>query len=440
MVDRESLDPGADVDATARTTASALVSAYRGEWGRIVATLVRRTGDWDVAEECTQGAFERAIERWPRDGVPDRPGGWLMTVARNLAMDHLRRAARETTKLHDAYLASTHDQGDVDIDAMDASDQSPELWISDDRDDRLRLLFTCCHPALSMEARVALTLRTLCGLSTSQIARAFLIPEATMAKRLVRAKHKIVHAGITFRVPEKAALPERTAGVLSVIYLMFNEGYGATSGDDIVRLDLADRALDLSRLTWRLLPEDSEVHGLLAVILFQRSRFTARTEENGDLVTLEDQDRSRWDREAITEAQRVLAAAPRRDGEGAYLVQATIASHHAAADSAADTDWASIVASYDRLVEMTRSPVVALNRAVAVAMRDGPEAGLRLVEDLEESGSLRAYHLLPATRADLLRRMGRRNDAARSYREALALVGTEPERRFLARRLIEVSS
>ncbi len=415
-------------------TRATVVDAFRDEWGRIISTLVRRTGDWDLAEECAQAAFERALLRWPRDGVPERPGAWLTTVARNLAMDHLRRIDREELAARRA----------APRDVLGPFDQVPEspddLWLDESGDDRLRLLFTCCHPALALESRVALTLRTLGGLTTAEIARAFLVSEGTMAKRLVRAKRKIENAAIPYRVPGRASLGRRSASVLSVIYLIFNEGYSASSGDDVIRRQLADRALELARLTAELLPEEPEARGLLALILFQRSRFEARVDENGDLVTLEEQDRSLWDRYDIAEALDVLDLARRSGGEGTYVLQATIASHHARADSLTRTDWGAIVASYERLLRLSRSPVVALNHAVAVAMHEGPAAGLALVADLEDAAALRDYYLLAATRADLLRRLGRLDEAATSYREALSRVGTEPERRFLRRRLSEVDA
>ena len=415
-------------------TKATLVGAFRDEWGRIIATLVRRTGDWDLAEECAQAAFERALIRWPRDGVPERPGAWLTTVARNLAVDHLRRMDREALVAQRATPRAVLESSDEAVESPD------NPWFDESGDDRLRLLFTCCHPALAVESRVALTLRTLGGLTTAEIARAFLVSEGTMAKRLVRAKRKIENAAIAYRVPERASLGPRSASVMSVIYLIFNEGYSASSGDDVIRRELADRALELARLTAALLPEEPEARGLLALILFQRSRFRARVDENGDLVTLEEQDRSLWDHHDIAEALDALDLARRSGGEGTYVLQATIASHHASADSAARTDWGAIVASYERLLRLTRSPVVALNHAVAVAMCDGPSAGLALVADLERGAGLDDYYLLAATRADLLRRLGRHDEAATSYRAALSRVRTEPERRFLRRRLSEVSA
>ena len=435
VVDAEAAgDPPPPPTSSSALTQATVVGAFRDEWGRIISTLVRRTGDWDLAEECAQAAFERALIRWPRDGVPERPGAWLTTVARNLAVDRLRRIDREAIAAQRAAPRAVLEPADEVVESPD------DAWFDESGDDRLQLLFTCCHPALAVESRVALTLRTLGGLTTAEIARAFLVSEGTMAKRLVRAKRKIVNAAIAYRVPERSSLGPRSASVMSVIYLIFNEGYSASSGEDVIRRELADRALELSRLTAALLPEEPEARGLLALILFQRSRFRARVDENGDLVTLEEQDRSLWDHHDIAEALDALDLARRSGGEGTYVLQATIASHHASADSVSRTDWDAIVASYDRLLRLTRSPVVALNRAVAVAMRDGPAAGLALVADLENGAALGDYYLLAATRADLLRRLGRYVEAAESYRAALSQVGTEPERRFLQRRLSEVNA
>ena len=408
---------------------AAVAEAFREEWGRVVAALIGMTGDWDLAEECAQDAFTQALRTWPRDGVPRRPGAWLTTVARNRALDRLRRGAAEAAKLREAAtLARTDDDG-----------QAGEDDDSGIRDDRLRLIFTCCHPALSLEARVALTLRTLAGLSTAEIARAFLVPEQTMAKRLVRAKHKIHDAAIPYRVPPAHLLPERTAGVLAVLYLLFNEGYSASAGADLVRKGLCAEAIRLARALAQLMPDEPEALGLLALMLFHDARRMTRTDAAGDLVRLEDQDRTRWDRAEIEEGTRVLEAALRRGRAGPYEVQAAIAACHATAAEAAVTDWARIALLYGRLAELNPSPVVELNRAVAVAMANGPAQGLELVAALEASGTLRGYHLLPATRADLLQRLGRTDEAAASYREALDLAATDAERRFLARRLAETA-
>jgi RNA polymerase sigma-70 factor, ECF subfamily len=405
---------------------AAVTEAFRQEWGRVVAVLIGMTGDWDLAEECAQDAFAQALRVWPRDGVPRRPGAWLTTVARNRALDRLRRRATEASRLRDAaVLASEPDPGDsVDDDIAD---------------DRLRLIFTCCHPALPLEARVALTLRTLAGLSTAEIARAFLVPAPTMAKRLVRAKHKIRNAAIPYRVPPAHLLPERTSGVLAVLYLLFNEGYAATAGSELVRQGLCAEAIRLGRALAELMPDEPEAAALLALMLFQHSRRRARVNAAGDVVTLEEQDRSRWDQAEIAEAAGVLDAAARRGKAGFYLLQAQIARCHATSPAAAETDWARIAALYADLAEMARSPVVELNRAVAVGMAQGPAAGLDLVDKLAESGALDDYYLLHATRADLKRRLGLLGPAATSYRRALTLTDNDAERRFLSARLASVS-
>jgi RNA polymerase sigma-70 factor (ECF subfamily) len=386
------------------------------------------TGDWDLAEECAQDAFAQALKTWPRDGVPRRPGAWLTTVARHRALDRLRRGATETARLKEAATLS------IPGDADPGDDESGIT------DDRLRLIFTCCHPALSLEARVALTLRTLAGLTTAEIARAFMVTEETMAKRLVRAKHKIRGARIPYRVPPAHLLPDRTAGVLAVLYLLFNEGYSASAGADLVRQGLCAEAIRLARVLSQLMPDEPEVLGLLALMFFHDARRATRVDRAGDLVRLEDQDRARWDAGEIEEGTRILDAALRRGQPGAYQVQAAIAACHATAARPADTDWAEIAALYGELARLVPSPVVQLNRAVAVAMADGPAAGLELVLALDESGALAGYHLLPATRADLLLRLGRRDEAAAGFAEALSLAGTDSERRFLTRRLAEVTS
>jgi len=406
---------------------AAVAAAFRQEWGRVVATLIRLTGDWDLAEECAQDAFARALEHWPRDGIPRRPGAWLTTTARNRALDRLRRRATEAAKLQEVAL----------LPHPDAPDDDASSGISDDR---LRLIFTCCHPALPLEARVALTLRTLVGLTTAEIARALLVPQPTMAKRLVRAKHKIQNAAIPYRLPPAHLLPERTAAVLAVLYLLFNEGYAATAGADLVRQGLCEEAIRLARTLAELMPDEPEALGLLALMLLHHTRRAARIDDAGDLVTLEEQDRTRWDRSQIDEGVRLLEAALRRGpAPGPYQVQAAIAACHASARTASDTDWAQIAALYGRLAELVPSAVVELNRAVAVAMADGPAAGLELMRGLDASGELAGYHLLPATRADLLRRLDRPTEAAAAYRQALALAATDAERRYLTRRLSETT-
>jgi RNA polymerase sigma-70 factor (ECF subfamily) len=401
----------------------AVARAFRDEWGRIVATLIRTTGDWDLAEECAQDAFARALERWPVDGVPDKPGAWLTTTARNRAIDRLRRAQTGAVKAREAAVA--------------ADDDPPVIDDSGVVDDRLRLVFTCCHPALSVEAQVALTLRTLTGLTTAEIARAFLVSEATMAQRLVRAKRKIRDAGIPYRVPPAHLLPERTSAVLAVLYLLFNEGYVASSGTELVRTDLAAEAIRLARTLTELMPDEPEPIALLALMLLHHARRAGRVDRVGDLVPLEDQDRSRWDRAMISEGQAQLDRALRRERPGPYQVQAAIASCHASATTAADTDWHEISLLYGELVRMTGSPVVELNGAVAVAMADGPERGLVIVDGLADR--LDAYQYLHATRADMLRRLGRRDEAAVAYARAIDLTSSAAERTFLERRLAEVA-
>ena len=407
---------------------AAVDAAFREEWGRVVATLIRVTGDWDLAEEVAQDAFAMALQRWPADGIPRRPGAWLTTAARNRAIDVLRRRTVGAAKLREVAALTPPESG---------SAFEPETDHSGVPDDRLRLMFTCCHPALSLEARVALTLRTLAGLTTAEIARAFLSSEATMAKRLVRAKQKIANAGIPYRVPPAHLLPERVPGVLGVLYLLFNEGYSATAGADLIRQDLSAEAIRLARVLDRLMPDQPETAGLLALMLMHDARRAARLDADGEIVTLEDQDRGKWDAAEVSEGVSVLDAALRRGRPGPYQVQAAIAACHVTAARAADTDWAQIARLYGQLAQFLPTPVVELNRAVAVGMAEGPEAGLALAGELEASGKLAGYHLLPATKADMYRRLGRADEAAACYREALGLASTEVERSYLSRRLDE---
>jgi RNA polymerase sigma-70 factor, ECF subfamily len=408
---------------------------FREESGRAVATLIRVLGDFDLAEEAVQDAFVVALEVWPERGLPDNPGAWIVTTARHRAIDRLRRRRRLAEK---SELLRREAQIEADLAAEPAGAEGDDM--SPIADDRLRLIFTCCHPALAPDARIALTLRTLGGLSTPEIARAFLVPEVTLAQRLVRAKRKIRAAGIPYRVPEDHLLPERLDGVLRVLYLIFNEGYGATSGDSLVRRELSAEAIRLGRVLLALMPDEPEVLALLALMLLHDARRDARVGPAGELVLLDDQDRGRWDATKVAEGQALLERALRMRRIGPYQLEAAIAALHDEAPTPAATDWRQIAVLYAELAARTASPVVELNRAVAVAMADGPAAGLELMDELAASGQLDDYPYLHAARADLLRRLERREDAAAAYRRARELTANAAEQAFLDRRLLEVGA
>jgi RNA polymerase sigma-70 factor, ECF subfamily len=415
-------------DATAQPTAREMVdTVYRTESRRVFATLIRLLGDFDLAEEALHDAFASAMEQWPRDGVPANPRTWLVSAGRFKAIDAMRRRARLDASM--AELAERLNAQSTDTEARD-----PEGI----EDDRLRLIFTCCHPALPAEARIALTLREVCGLTTEEIARAFLTSPATIAQRIVRAKTKIKTAAIPYQVPSRDDLPERLETLLAVIYLVFNEGYSASSGESVTRADLSNEAIRLGRLLMELLP-DPEVMGLLALMLLQESRRAARTSADGELILLEDQDRSLWNREQITQGLSLVNQALRSGRVGAYTLQAAIAAVHADAATAAGTDWSQIAALYAVLYRIEPSPVVELNCAVAIAMRDGPAAGLNLIDAIFERGELKDYHLAHAARAEMCRRLGKIDEARIAYEMAIALVQQEPEKRFLQRRIDELA-
>lgn len=413
-----------------------LERVFREEYGLIIASLIRRSGSFDLAEESLQEAFSAALANWERDGTPTNPAAWLTRVAQRKLVDMLRREKTKSDKQPELEFETHRLQRLQQDDSPAASDVEST---SDYQDDRLRLIFTCCHPSLSEEAQVALTLRTLGGLATSEIARAFLLPEATLAQRLVRAKNKIRIARIPYEVPALEVLPQRLASVQAVVYLIFNEGYAATSGDNLIRKDLCAEAIRLGRLLCLLIPDEPENLGLLALMLLQDSRRDARINPRGELVTLENQDRSRWDRTAVDEGLRLVEIALRMRRVGVYQLQAAIAAVHAEAKAAADTDWQQIEALYAELVRINPSPIVALNQAAAVAMSEGCEVGLQLMEAVGSSGKLDQYYFFHAARADLLRRLGRTQEAQEAYSRALTLTANQVEQEYVRRRLREVT-
>jgi RNA polymerase sigma-70 factor (ECF subfamily) len=404
---------------TAETT-ELIANIYADGWSRIVAVMIRFTGgDWDLAEECAQDAFAQALRRWPTSGIPREPLAWLTTAARNRAVDRLRRASTEAAKLREW---AEMEPGPAPHSEYDRDSEIP--------DERLELMFTCCHPALNLDAQIALTLRALAGLSTAEIARAFLVSEKTMAQRIFRAKQKVAHAAIPIRVPPPHQLPDRLPAVLHVLYLLFNEGYG-----EATKSRLSGEAIRLARVLAALMPDEPEAHGMLALMLLHEARRRSRVDSDADLVTLSDQDRSLWNQTQIAEGTTILERALRRQRGGPYQLQAAIAACHATAPNVAETDWPQIIELYHRLRRVAPSPIVDLNQAVAIGMVQGPETALPLVDTIAESGRLNGYHLLHATRADLLMRLGRHDEAKDSLRRALDLAPTESERRLLTRRL-----
>jgi RNA polymerase sigma-70 factor, ECF subfamily len=437
--DPAALGPAADpaalgpaADPAALGPAAAVADAHRREWAFVLAATARVAGDIDLAEECVQDAYVAALDAWSRQGVPRNPGAWLTTTARRRAIDARRRDRTLRGKLPLL----------IEPDPPVAGSAPPRPASGEDDvipDDRLRLVFTCCHPALAREAQVALTLRLVCGLTTTEIAQAFLVPEPTMAARVTRAKKKISAARIAYRVPGAAELPDRLDAVLTVVHLLYTTGHMAPAGAQVVRADLVERALDLARMLGSLMPDEREVRGLLALLLLTDARRATRADRGGRLLLLAEQDRSRWDRAAIAEGMALVPGALRGGRPGRFALQAAIAALHAEAPSYDETDWRQIVQLYDTLLTVWTSPVVALNRAVALAMAEGPAAGLVQIEELERDGRLADYRYLPAAKADLLRRLGRRDEAARDYRAALALAENAAERDFLVRRLAEVA-